>query len=182
VSQDLLWHAFSDACNTPSDINEHVLTLAALAGLCKTVTEFGVRDGVSTTGLLHGLRDVGTYTGYDLEAPPPKLKALAVAGGVKYTHVRHSTLTTARIQPTDLLFIDTLHTYGQLLAELRLHGSRANRWIVLHDTETYGMIGEDGGWGLIPAYQDWLRENPQWKHAHTYKNNNGLTVLERNNG
>jgi predicted O-methyltransferase YrrM len=180
MHDDILLQAFHDACNTPSDINEHVSTLASLAKGCRSVTEFGVRGGVSTIGFLQGMRDSGAvYTGYDLNPPPAKLAELAKLGQIVYTHTQQSTLTTAAIQPTDLLFIDTLHTHDQLLAELHRHGDQSQRWIVLHDTVTYGMFGEGGGWGLVPAFQEWLQENPHWKHSFTHQNNNGLTVMER---
>ena len=45
------------------------------------------------------------------------------------------------IEETDLLFIDTLHTYDQLAAELARHGMKARRWIVLHDTTTFATNG-----------------------------------------
>jgi GT2 family glycosyltransferase/tetratricopeptide (TPR) repeat protein len=41
------------ACREPSDVNEHLPTLYALAKECEHVTELGTRGGVSTTALLY---------------------------------------------------------------------------------------------------------------------------------
>jgi hypothetical protein len=46
------------------------------------------------------------------------------------------------IIPTDMLFIDTLHTGEQLETELERHHDKVMRYIVLHDTTTFAMRGE----------------------------------------
>lgn len=83
-------------------------------------------------------------------------------------------------QQTDLLFIDTLHTYHQLQAELARHGGSVNKFIAFHDTQTFGTVDEtQNGPGLVPAMLEWLAANPAWRVVyHTYINN-GLTVLGR---
>jgi hypothetical protein len=85
----------------------------------------------------------------------------------------------AEIEETDLLFIDTLHTYDQLREELRRHGGKARRYIVLHDTSTFGEQGEvPDSRGLWPAVQEFLVQGTfHLKERRT--NNNGLTILER---
>jgi hypothetical protein len=99
----------------------------------------------------------------------------------------------------DLLFIDTLHVYGQLKAELWAHEKRIRRFIVLHDTEIDGDQGEvlRMGWdarkmaqdtgmkeeellqGLGRAIQEFLSTFPDWVRQSHFANNNGLTVLAR---
>ena len=44
--------------------------------------------------------------------------------------------------PVDLLFIDTLHTFGQLTAELEAFASNTNLYIILHDMESFGKEDE----------------------------------------
>ena len=86
-----------------------------------------------------------------------------------------------KIPPTDLLFIDTWHTYNQLKKELELHGNQAQKYLVFHDTYTFGLCGEDGrdAKGLLSAVIEFVMANPHWRF-HTYRtNNNGLTILER---
>ena len=48
------------------------------------------------------------------------------------------------IQPTELLFIDTLHDYEVLLLELFLHSPRVKKFIALHDTQSFGSHNESG--------------------------------------
>ena len=99
----------------------------------------------------------------------------------------------------DLLFIDTLHVYGQLKAELWAHQGRIRRFIVLHDTEIDGDRGEilRMGWdarkmaedrgikeeellqGMGRAIREFLAEFPGWVKQSHFANNNGLTVLAR---
>ena len=83
------------------------------------------------------------------------------------------------IEETDLLFIDTWHVYDQLREELRRHAGRASRYVVLHDTTTFGERGEVAGHaGLWPAVEEYLALG-RFALAARYENNNGLTVLRR---
>jgi hypothetical protein len=83
------------------------------------------------------------------------------------------------IEETDLLFIDTWHVYGQLKEELRRHGGKVRKYIVVHDTTTFGQRGEtEGHAGLWPAVEEFLAAGT-FAIKVRYQNNNGLTVLER---
>ena len=84
------------------------------------------------------------------------------------------------IEETDLLFIDTYHTYGQLSKELELHGNKSRRYLIFHDTVTFGERGEDHKKpGIIKAIDEFLWENKHWSVRESFINNNGLVVLER---
>jgi hypothetical protein len=91
------------------------------------------------------------------------------------------------IEPTDLLFIDTLHNYAQLKEELARHGNQSRRWIIFHDTETFGHADEvpenpPNNWtpkGLVPAVDEFIRANPHWQVVNHFPYCNGLTVLKR---
>jgi len=83
------------------------------------------------------------------------------------------------IEVTDLLFIDTLHTYDQLSQELKLHSPKVRRFIALHDTESFKFQGEDPSKdGLWNAVVEFIAQGNFVAKKH-YPNNNGLTVLER---
>jgi hypothetical protein len=85
------------------------------------------------------------------------------------------------IQPTDLLFIDTLHTYDQLRGEL-LQAEFVSSCIILHDIHTYGKDGEGKGQkgkGLAKAVTEFLLANRQWQCTENRIYNNGLQVLEK---
>jgi hypothetical protein len=119
---------------------------------------------------------------YDLVLDPvvSQLFELARQAGQQASYVQANVLNI-EIAATDLLFIDTWHTYTQLREELRLHGNRARKYIAFHDTHTFGLSGEDprDQKGLLSAVIEFVMANPHWRF-HTYRtNNNGLTILER---
>jgi hypothetical protein len=89
------------------------------------------------------------------------------------------------IEETDVLFIDTLHCYTQLIQELRLHASKARNHIIMHDTETFGLVGGPHrvngrlDKGLKYAIVEFLGENSDWKLDRHYTQCNGLTIMNR---
>src|SRR5207244_1668383 len=142
---------YEQACSIPSDIHEHLPTLYQLARECRHVTEMGTRAGVSTAALLYAQPAV--LVCYDLERLPELDRLLAAAGRTKVLF-RQEDVLVADIEETDLLFIDTWHVYDQLRKELALHAGKVRRYIVLHDTTTFGEYGEaEGQRGLWPAVE-----------------------------
>ena len=170
--------------NQASDINEHLPVLKHYTEQCDHVTEFGVRWVVSTYAFMMGKPKV--LRSYDLEPienygiDSDYLKFLAYHNGIDFQFSVGNTLTLD-IEKTDLLFIDTLHTYGQLKRELEIHNSKVNKFMILHDTETFGLNGENGEVGLWPAVEEFLNMNLNWVLEKRYTNNNGLTILKRIN-
>jgi predicted O-methyltransferase YrrM len=168
---------------TATDINEHLPMLYFLAQQCDHVTEFGVRTGASTLAFLHGLQGrPATLRSYDINDQYGVQDSLTRWTRVEWTFSICSTLSITRIEPTDLLFVDTLHNYDQVRQELALHGDAARRWIVFHDTETFGTVGDDGGRGINQAIDEWLQAKPEWRIVYRTHRNNGLTVIERETG
>lgn len=168
---------------TATDINEHLPMLYFLAQQCDHVTEFGVRTGASTLAFLHGLQGrPATLRSYDINDQYGVQDSLTRWTRVEWTFSICSTLSITRIEPTDLLFVDTLHNYDQVRQELALHGEAARRWIVFHDTETFGTVGDDGGRGINQAITEWLEAKPEWRIVYRTHRNNGLTVIERETG
>ncbi len=165
---------YQAACRTPTDINEHLPTLYQLATECRHVTELGTRTGVSTTALLYAQPD--RLVCYD-RVRYPQVEALRQAAGRTEFIFREKDVLWVEIEETDLLFIDTLHDYEQLREELRRHAPKAKKYIVLHDTTTFGQEGEtEGHQGLWPAVEEFLAQGTFRLHSR-YENNNGLTVL-----
>ncbi len=172
----------------PTDICEHLSLLRELASKCDHVTEMGSRwmNG-STIALLTA--QPKSLVCWDVD-PDSILSARAIvlqqlAGQTKFQPRIGSTLEV-EIEETDFLFIDTLHTYAQLRAELYRHGmndlrvSKVRKYIAFHDTTTFGLAGEDGSTpGLRRAILEFQKEQafPLWKCIIDRTNNNGLTVL-----
>lgn len=180
-----------------SDINEHLPTLYNLATEVERITEFGTRDGESTTAFLAAIKNTNkTLICYDL------YRSININLFEQFpNYIFHNTDTLqVSIAETDLLFIDTLHTYFQLFNELTLHSRQVSKYIVLHDTATYGETDEpfylpvhDAKMsnkaytttlktGLNNAVKDFLnltKDGVNWYIFHEYTNNNGLTILKR---
>jgi cephalosporin hydroxylase len=163
---------------TSPDIRGHLAFLRDLASSCDHVTEFGVRWGSSTSAFI----DSGAaFRGYDIE-PTYQANALfhaAATEGKDAKYIIMSSLDAHDMEETDLLLIDSLHTYAHAKAELDMHHRRVRRYIVFHDTETFGQRGEDGGPGLWPAVEEFMADHPEWTIRNRFYHDNGLTVLER---
>ena len=91
------------------------------------------------------------------------------------------------------------YRYFQLYNELGLHAKKVKKYIILHDTETYGHADEPlyaphisvkmsdkvintKKQGLKQAINDFLfetKEGKNWVIEEEFKNNNGLTILSR---
>lgn len=175
-----------------SDINEHLETLHNYGRECNHITEFGSRFGDSTVALLYSSPE--KMISYDLF----KSDFIAEIDNKNFSFVQEDTLNIS-IEETDLLFIDTLHRYFQLYNELGLHAKKVKKYIILHDTETYGIIDEPlyspladvkmsqkilstNKQGLLHAVEDFLNETKEgknWEIKEQFKNNNGLTILSR---
>jgi hypothetical protein len=171
-----------------TDMWEHFTTLRDFARECASVVEMGVRGGCSAYALAAGL-EASPYKGkwmlyLDINAcQNPKLEELCKLSEIsiefKQADSRHVDIPTC-----DLLFIDTLHTYGQLKVELELHHSKAKQYIIMHDTDApWGFKNEvdDGSpdRGLWPAIEEFLEEHKDWILHERYRNCHGLTILSR---
>lgn len=166
---------FNELKNTHSDINEHLPVLKRYAEECDTAVEFGVRGAVSTWALLCGIKK--KLTSYDLNYHR-NIKEVEDAGKSKFQFIKADDLKI-EIEETDLLFIDTWHCAHQLRKELKLHAKKVRKYLIFHDTYTFGEIGEDGTDGLKMALNEFLDDNPEWTIKEQLTNNNGLTVLQR---
>lgn len=202
IEEDILIQEYQKFATTKSEINEHLPTLYALAKECDSIVELGVCHGKSSRALLAS----GTkLRSYDVWIEPKVLKlfehAKSIGNDVEY--IRENSVKT-EIEDCDMLFIDTWHNYYQLRKELKLHSDKSKKWIVLHDTVSCASKGEDWqSWGngkeidydqlcedldtemidhhgITSAVFEFLSLHPEWKVKQHYRNNNGLTILERN--
>ena len=161
------------------DICEHLDILRTYASRSNHITELGVRRMVSTWAFILG--DPQKLVSVDIVSPSRYLKDdelflnvvrdICKKMEIDFLFVLNDSLKI-NIEETDLLFIDTDHTYNQLSQELNLHGNKSRKWIILHDTESCKNE-------LWKAIDEFLLSNKQWYIRKIYKNNNGLTILER---
>jgi len=198
---------YDKAKNMPSDINEHIETLYNYSKKCETIFELGVRECCSTWAFMKGLRDNGKDTKrlvcVDIEKSDQIEIARAVAekNNIEFYFYCMNDLDVPLETldfKADMTFIDTWHTFAQLKRELKKYGN-TTRYIIMHDTEIDGLLGEsirmgfdtekqakETGFdekeirtGLMPAIRAFVDENEDWVKVAEYVNNNGLTVLER---
>ena len=165
------------------DINEHMPTLKKYAEECQHITEFGVQYANSTIAFMSGFPkrlisyDIVPIEQYGLDRQ--YMKQLALSNNVDFDFIVGDT-REIEIEETDILFIDTEHTYDQLIIELTKHGNKSRKYIILHDTTSKGIHGDHGKDGLLKAINEFLGENKEWQILETFTNNNGLTILKRN--
>jgi len=185
---------FINLCNIPSDINEHMPTLKRYAEECDSVTEMGVRHAYSTWAFIEAKPK--KLTGIDInynffEASEKYINGMCNNYNIDFDFIEGDTLEM-KIENTDLLFIDTLHTYSQLLQELNNHHVNVNKYIILHDIVTFGYIDEYiynhasdkakdifNKSGLVAAVEEFIENNNNWQIKEIFTNNNGLLILFR---
>ena len=186
---------FKINCLEPSDINEHLPTLLKYGKECEHITELGVRWVSSTWSLL--LSNPKKMISIDIVKHPniDEVIELSKEYNIDYTFIESDVLDM-EIENTDLLFIDTLHTYNQLIKELELHSIKVSKYIILHDTVTFGntdeIIYDESSnliknqtvtkTGLKTAALDFLNSEigKDWLIFEEYFNNNGLLIMKKN--
>ncbi len=197
-----LWVYYQNAHVQRSDINEHLPLLRYLAKDCSSVVEIGLKNMVSSWGLLQGLSESSaptrSYLGIDIARPPYEIireaVALAKANEIDF-HFWLKNDMHAEIEPADMLFIDSLHTYCHLTYELEKFSPKILKYIAMHDTsEPWGDVNDPGYTGdyseypvqidrtksgLWTAVEDFLTRHPEWTLLERRYNNHGFTVLKR---
>lgn len=183
---------YQQHCKSGTAIAAHLPRLRALAAGCTFVAEFGVKSGASSTALLLGAEYVSSF---DI-VESAQAKALKALVGDRWNYqIEDSRTVTAG--STDLLFIDSLHTYAQVQAELSRHADHVKRYLIFHDTITFGSVGAKGEtgeqiWpyqrgqsvrlealGIRPAIDELMIRDPTWRIVAHYTDSHGLLVLER---
>lgn len=191
ADRDLL-SVYQRHCETQSAIRVHLPRLRALAEGLELVVEFGVKKGASSSAFLVAANRVLSYDLVETKSAR-ELERLA---GDRWSY-RLGDSRTADVPPCDLIFFDTQHDYDTLKAELDAHGRQASRYLVFHDTTTFGSIAANGElgthrWqyvvgqsvprehlGIRHAIDEWLIAERAWRIAASYWESHGLLVLER---
>lgn len=179
-------------CRGQRAIALHLPVLRSLASECNYAVEYGVNRGGSTTALLLGARRVISL---DIHLVPayPQLKQLA---SDRWTFLVADS-TTYDLPPCDLLFLDANHTYASVKAELQYAG-RVKKYLAFHDVTTFGEIGAAGetgawlwtpshpgesvpqeAWGIRPAIDELMIEDPSWRIHYRAVESHGFLVLAR---
>jgi hypothetical protein len=196
---------FKELCNTPSDINEHLMTLAKYAKQCESILELGVRGCVSSWAFLLGLllNEKSKKQLIMNDITPCNILELIIAASSLNVRTEYHWCNDLDLKyedrSIDMVFIDTWHVYGQLKRELAKFGPIAKKFIAMHDTTVDEIYGEtircgmnaeiqsresgipieEINKGIRPAVDEFLRDNPNWILEERFTHCNGLTVLRR---
>ena len=204
---EIIQKNYEKKCKKPSDINQHLPTLMKYAKECESVLELGVRGCVSSWGFAYGLVDNGKDKKvlFCNDLNPCNIKELQTNCkdiiDVQYKWCSDLSLDFPE-ESFDMVFIDTLHVYGQLKRELHKFSKIATKYIIMHDTtvdkkhgevrrtmmkqletlvKSTGIPKKELLLGLQPAIDEFLQDNSHWKVKEVFNNNNGLTILEKIN-
>ena len=176
-SAPTLQAAIDAAREAPSTINEHWETLVRYASSVDEVLELGC--GFST---LAWLSTPARVESVDIEPMPWTDRLLELAGPRLTARVMDDLQLPPR--PVPLLYIDTLHTYAHLAAELARHGPLAET-IIMHDTYSFRDSAAPltrqycpGDRGLWPAIEEFCDAH-DYAIIDIYHHQHGLTVLKR---
>lgn len=183
---------YAKLCATPSSINELLPVLRRYAEQVSSIAEFGVDIGQSTTAFL--MAQPQRLLSFDVVQSPTLGELFSCADshmtngvisqykfGNTYWYFILQDSRKANLEPVDLLFIDSAHCYDVIKAELERHASNVRRWIICHDTVSFGQWGEAGEpqVGIGPAITEFLAAHPEWVERERFDFNNGLLVMER---
>jgi hypothetical protein len=150
---------------------------------CETITEFGINQVNSTWAFL--LSNPKRLTSIDIDLHNNSTKHLETLKGTNIWllnaqrlaskanidfKVIESDTTKIEIDTTDLLFIDSNHSYKSLSQELTLHGNKVQKYIIFHDT----ILVKD----LNRAINEFLINNPNWIINEIITSNPGLTIIK----
>lgn len=177
---------YETACDTPSDINQHLPILKSYATLCNKVTEIGLGStGNSVMAFIAGCKDV---TSYDIEYHDQAIndaKAYSESLGHSWEFIMADS-TQIEIEETDFLFIDGEHSYYSVEQELGLHHNRVRMFIGFHDVVSYAsrnqsaiQTGHQFTEGIVPAIFEFLSKHPEWQVDYYAYYNHGLLILKR---
>lgn len=160
-------------CSQPSDINEHLAKLYEYGKKVSHITEFGVRNGISTSAFLASRPQKMISYDINYQDGIENLVTLSKQEGIDFKYIIENS-NTVNIESTDLLFIDSEHTEENTLTELRNTLGKVSKYLIFHDSN----YAEDRKLPRVRAAIDiFLQENKNWKILEEFGNNNGLLIL-----
>lgn len=140
---------------------------------CNSYTEFGINQGATLAAAM--LANPATIRAYDIKfgwytQAASLFQQYAIEHSIDYIATECDTLDCI-IDPVDVLYIDTQHTYDHLKRELAIHGSKANRFIIFHDTFAQPR--------LKFAIMEYVGANKEWTVVTECNDSVGFMTIER---
>lgn len=162
--------------STPRDLDQHLDVIKEYASKCEHVTEMTKRRESSAALVFSGASTVISYQ-EENDGILDYIQRYKPKGCTWVLQVSSLNATPLAINTTDLLFIDTRHNGNRLREELKFI-NQVNKFLVLHDVASHGMVGDDGGEGLFGPLKE-LVANGEWFVDYFTPNQYGLIVLCR---
>lgn len=154
------------------DSPERIELISKLSSDSEHITEFGVYSGCSTLAFI--LAKPKKLISYDITdqffSIKRKIEQLAKENKINYQFLLGDSCSL-EIEETDLLFIDTIHTYKQTKNELNKHHLKVKKHILLHDYNSH--------YGVKKAVDEFLLLNNNFKISYLDLFNDGLIRLTR---
>ena len=184
---EVLAHVEHLKTEPPYEINEHLATFQRLGKECESICEFGTGWGTSSWAFLS--TEPKWMRSYDIihfNEINPLIETAKTMNWDWQLIMQDTASPDFVIDECDLLFVDSLHWYNQVKAELDHNAHRVKKYIVFHDIVKYGEFGQDGILdchpdvpGINKAIDEFLSAHPEWRVKERYENCNGLLVIER---
>jgi hypothetical protein len=167
---------FEIVASVKRDLEEHLEFLRDIAKDCDHITEVSKRK---ESFVAFAASRPKKFVSHNIEPHGLMDYLKEVIPETDFQMTTSSTDEVQSIEETDLLFIDTRHTYATLSEELRKFSPSVKRFIICRGTVTNGERGEDGGAGIMVALRDFMKDHPEWSVIHHRTNQYGMTVLGR---
>lgn len=159
----------------PRDLDKHLDKIRELAAGAAHVTEIAKRR--ESTVALAGAKPKHLVS-YNSESDP-LLDRLAKLCPV-YVRNPADPNGLPDIDPTDVLWIDDVHTADRLAAQLAKYAPLVKRRILIRGTGAFGERAEGSNQpGLLVALRRFLRDNPEWSVIYHTTDQYGLTAISR---
>lgn len=194
---------FIHLANHPHETSHHFPTMYHFGSKCSSIVEFGVFLAFSSwawvackPNLLRCI-DVERRAGGEWEAIEETAPRLGIDFAFELADTGHGALKRINEErkvgisgslldmppyhlpaDTELLYIDSYHSYTHLKAELTIHGAKVKKYILFHDTTSFGEEHTfDGDKGLNYAIAEFLEANSNWEKILKVEYSYGFTVL-----
>ena len=145
---------------------------------CESYKELGTHQGASAAAaLLAGAKEVH-FVDHTLEKynwQRHLFESYAECYEVNLNVYEMSSIDIDCAVPTDMLMIDSLHTWDWAQKELNLHAPITKKYIILHDTTLVNGSPST----IWPGLVSWCEKNPEWRIKRRVLENVGATLVER---
>ncbi len=145
-----------------------------LASECESYRELGVMQGAtSACAAVAGILDQQLIDIEDYQWTPYK-HLWDNFEGLKYVYHKKSSLTPQMVNlpKVDLMLVDSMHNYGHVREELKIHAQTVNKYIIFHDTSKPTDQ-------VYRAVTNFCMTNSAWQVIRRDENSVGFTTIKR---